>query len=88
MKTPIQELTAVLVDNKYNLIKVLGILGESKKCIMQNTNMNAHCEYTLSQIDKAKEILDMLIKQPRPLRNLNEIEVIDHEEIKPNEKTH
>ena len=40
---------------KIELNTILGILGESRKCIMQNTNMNEHCTYTLEQIDVAKE---------------------------------
>ena len=40
---------------------ILGILGESGKCIIQNTNLNSHCTYTLEQIGKAKELINKLI---------------------------
>ena len=41
-------------------IDLIVILNEARKCIMQNTNMNEHCTYTIKQIEKGHELVKKL----------------------------
>lgn len=55
------------------LENIIEALGDSKRCIIQNTNMNEHCIYSISQINSAIETARDLIQDNEVDVSLQEI---------------